>query len=111
MTSPHETETNDMKHQESQPKPENVPSQEASGDRRLSSCSPSSDSTVGKTFKMLGFGGPRLVARVKSEGLVLWSVSQAKGEMDEVTHGWSGCAPGRLYFMENDNVEATRGLK
>ena len=39
MTSPHETKTNNMKHQESQPKPENVPAQETSGDRRPSSCS------------------------------------------------------------------------
>ena len=32
-----------MEHQESQPKPQNVPDQETSGDRRPSSCSPSSD--------------------------------------------------------------------
>jgi hypothetical protein len=64
-------------------------------------CSPSSDSSVGKSFTMIGFGGPRLRERVKAEGLVLWSVSKAKGHPDEFTHGWSGCDPGQLYFVEN----------
>jgi hypothetical protein len=66
-------------------------------------CSPSSDSSVGKSFTMIGFGGPRLRERVKAEGLVLWSVSQAKGHPDEFTHGWSGCDPGQLYFVENSS--------
>ena len=41
MTSPHGTKTNDMENQTSKPKPQTVPGQEASGDRRLSSCSAS----------------------------------------------------------------------
>ena len=39
MTSHHETKTPDMERQESQPKSQNVPSQETSGDRRPSPCS------------------------------------------------------------------------
>lgn len=71
-------------------------------------CSPSSDSSVGKSFTMIGFGGPRLRERVKTEGLVLWSISQAKGYPDEFTRGWSGCDPGQLYFVENAYSPDTR---
>ena len=53
MTSPHETKTNDMEHQESQPKPPSVPDQEASGDRRQSPCSASFDAAIHAAAKII----------------------------------------------------------
>lgn len=83
------------------PKPGSAANQKTEVASDGASCSPSSDSSVGKSFTMIGYGGPRLRKRVKTERLVLWSISQAKGCPDEFTYGWSGRDPGQLYFVEN----------